>query len=69
MSNFIWPPASYLAVKISLPSLRLSREPKMGKLSKFLLNSLFVSSATAQSFQVTDCNDETNDVSLKNKKM
>ena len=46
----------------------------MAKLSKILLNSLFISSTLAQSdtqddssesqtFQVTDCNDETDDVS------
>ena len=44
----------------------------MAKLSKILLNSLFISSTLAQSdtqddssetFQVTDCNDETDEVS------
>ena len=35
----------------------------MGKISKILLNSLFVASATAENIQVTGCNDETLDVS------
>ena len=30
----------------------------MGKLSKFLLNSLFLSSARAETFEVTSCNNE-----------
>ena len=37
----------------------------MGKLSKILLTSLFASSATAENFQVTRCNDETTPVSNK----
>ena len=32
----------------------------MGKLSKILLNSLFLSSARAETFQVTSCNNENN---------
>ena len=50
------------------------RDLKMGKLSKILFRSLFISSTLAQSdtqddssdsqtFQVTECNDETDDVS------
>ena len=46
------------------------RDWKMAKLSKILFHSLFISSALAQdessesqTFKVTDCNDETNDVS------
>ena len=35
----------------------------MGKISTILLNSIFVSSATGQNFQVTGCNDETQTVS------
>ena len=36
----------------------------MGKISKTLLTTLFVSSATAENFQVTGCNDETLSVSF-----
>ena len=48
------------------------QETRMAKLSKILLNSLFISSTLAQSdtqddssetFQVTECNDETDEVS------
>ena len=41
----------------------ISLETKMGKISKILLNSLVISSAGAEVFQVTGCNDETLDVS------
>ena len=36
----------------------------MGKISKILLNSLFISSATAEYFQVTGCNDDAAEVGL-----
>ena len=67
------------SVLYSLPSRNFQstfsiRDLKMAKLSKILLRSLFISSTLAQSdtqddseesqtFQVTACNDETDDVS------
>ena len=35
----------------------------MAKISKLLLNSLFIASASAENWLVTSCNDETLDVS------
>ena len=42
-----------------------TKETKMGKISKALFSSLFISSATANVFEVTGCNDETLDVSSR----
>ena len=39
----------------------------MGKISKILLKSLFVSSTSAAEYLVTGCNDENLDVSKENK--
>ena len=51
------PPCSFHSLSI------YTKETKMGKISKVLFGSLFVSSATAEVFEVTGCNDETLDVS------
>ena len=63
-----------LVAKSILKSTFSIRDLKMAKLSKILFRSLFISSTLAQSdtqddssdsqtFQVTECNDETDDVS------
>ena len=41
------------------------KETKMGKISKALFGSLFISSATANVFEVTGCNNETLNVSSR----
>ena len=41
----------------------ITRETKMGRISKCLLNSLFITSTAANYFQVTGCNNENSPVS------
>ena len=46
--------------------LSFHRDLEMGKISKILLKSLFVSSTSAAEYLVTGCNDENLDVSKEN---
>ena len=57
----------HLTIILQLHSfLSFHRDLEMGKISKILLKSLFVSSTSAADYLVTGCNDENLDVSKEN---
>ena len=50
-----------------LKNRELKRDFEMAKISKLLLNSLFIASTSAENWLVNSCNDETLDVSKRSR--